>query len=71
MIPPRPHIPKSVSQGQLDLGDFIIHFHVLDNGRKVVEADDVEEFTRRLFNGTLNLTRDQMLEIGEFIKELS
>lgn len=58
-------IPKAISSSEIDLGGFIMHVYVLDNGQRVIDADDVEAFFNR---PDISITEEQAGELAKALK---
>lgn len=43
--------PVSVWQGELNLLGVTLHVHVLDNGQRIIEADDMHAFMEAMASG--------------------
>ncbi len=52
------NIPKSIMQGELKIGNFILKTHVLDDGRRIIEEESLIEFFAYLANGGRVTTED-------------
>jgi len=59
------NIDTSIHQGELTLFDYTLKFHVLSNGKPVIEADSLEGFVLHLSGGTMQLTNKQAHDIQE------
>jgi hypothetical protein len=57
-------IPRAISSSEIKLGDFIMHVHVLDNGQRVIDAEDMEAF----FNQSQELTSEQATELAKALR---
>lgn len=58
-------IPKVVSSAEINVGGLIMHVHQLDNGQRVIDADDVAAFFRY---PDLEVTPDDMAELAKAIR---
>lgn len=61
-------VPKVVNSGELKIGDQTFTVHVLDDGRRVFEADDFNKLLGLLFNSDTKLTNGEIAAIAKFIK---
>lgn len=59
-------IPKVVSTGEIDLGGFIMHVHQLDNGQRVIDAEDVEQFFSP--HNTVEMTPEIAFKLANLVK---
>lgn len=58
------HFP--VWSGVVKIGTLDLKCHVLDDGRRIIEAESVHEFMRRMADGTLILGPDDAREFAEW-----
>lgn len=65
--PIEPVPPKSIAQGVINLGGFKLRTHVLDNGQRVIEADDMERFFKLLETGEINISEADATEFAKFM----
>ena len=60
-------LPKVVSSAEIELGDFVMRVHMLDNGMRVIDAEDME----RLFSSEVVINEQQADELAKAIKGLT
>lgn len=59
---------KSVGQQEVEFLDYKLHFHVLDNGQKIIEEDDVNKFVKDMMAGKIAMTHEDIATLNEYIK---
>jgi hypothetical protein len=61
------NIPKSIAQGVFNLGGMKLRTHVLDNGQRVIDANDMEKFFELMMNGEVAITEADAMEFARFM----
>ena len=56
--------PKVISSAEINLGGFVMHVHMLDNGQRVIDAADFEAF----FSQPFVPTDEQMAELAKALR---
>lgn len=62
-------IPKSIKEEVVEFVGYTLHFHVLDNGKKVIDQDDAEKFFQDLMDGKVKLTDEDVATLNQYIEE--
>lgn len=62
--------PKSIKTEMVEFLGYELRFHVLDNGKKVIEADDVEGFLKYLEKENPPMTSEDVTTLNQYIGEL-
>jgi UDP-N-acetyl-D-mannosaminuronate dehydrogenase len=62
-------LPKSVASNIIHIAGLPLRCYVLDNGMRVIDADDAERFFKMLETGEAEITAEQADELARFIKQ--
>ena len=60
-------IPKAEYEGELKIGNAVLKTFVLDDGRRIIEKEGLENFFRMMEDGTLMITEKDAEGIARFI----
>lgn len=62
-------LPKSIKEGILKIGSIELKVHVLNDGRRIIEADSMDEFMKYLENGG-TFSDQEATDLAKFCKGL-
>lgn len=57
-------IPEAVWSGEFKMGDVTVRCYVLDNGQRIINADDLEA----LFSGGPVIDHDEIIDLARWCK---
>ena len=64
---PKGKLPKAISSGVMNLGGIPLKVYVLDNGDRVIDADDAKRFFKLLETGEAEITKGDAESFAKFI----
>ena len=60
-------LPEAVSESRLAVGGMVIRAYILEDGSRIIDADDVEAFLEALEAGSVTLTQAETDAFGAFM----
>lgn len=63
-------IPKSIKTEMVEFLGYELHFHVLDNGKRIIEAEDVEGFMKYLAEDEPRMTEEDVETLNQYLEQL-
>lgn len=61
------NIPKAVWSGEFKIGTHVLRCHVLEDGRRIIDADDLNAF---FMGGSVTLNHEDIVEFAKWSKGL-
>jgi hypothetical protein len=61
-------LPQVVSEGSIDIIGMKLRCYILDNGKRIIDAEDVDNFFSRLSNENIDFTTEDAQKLAKFVK---